>query len=73
MKAWMKTVGVFVVVVFKRALLGGGMCGITVSKFGIWEQRQPVVLMIVQEAVQVLFENLFDSFHLSIRVWMVVR
>ena len=48
--------------------LGGGMLSVVVRKFRERENVKPVVLLIVAEGPQILFEDLVDPFRLTVRL-----
>ena len=49
------------------------MCTIVVSKLCQWQQRCPVVLLIIDGTTQILLQNLINPFRLSICLRMKYR
>ena len=50
---------------------GGGLRGVAVSEFGVWQQRCPVILLIVDVHTQVLFQDLVGALGLPIGLGVV--
>ena len=46
---------------------------IIICEFRKWEERVPIVLLVVAEYSQVLFQGLISLFHLSVTFGMVSR
>ena len=46
------------------------MCCVVVCKFGKGKEVDPVVLLIIDIYAKILFQNLIDSFGLSISLWV---
>lgn len=55
----------------ERSECGGRMRGVVVGEFSDRKECGPVVLVVVREDSEVLFEDLVESFGLSISFWMV--
>ena len=50
---------------------GGRMFGVVVGKFRHWKVLSPIGLIVVDVESKVRFEDLVDSFRLSVRFWMI--
>jgi hypothetical protein len=55
----------------QRRSAGGCTQSVVVSKFSEGKERRPVVLLVVAEYTEVLFECLIESFSLSISFRMI--
>ena len=65
--------GMVSVVGEERSLAGRGMDGVVVSELGEGEELLPVVLLVVAEGTQVLFEDLVDALGLAVGLWVERR
>ena len=54
----------------ERAFAHGGMDAVVVLKGTYGEPIGPVVLMMVKDNAEILFNFLIDTFHLSISLWV---
>src|ERR1700726_1623010 len=66
--AWMETV-----VGEERRHASGRVLGVVVGEFGERQDVEPVVLLMVTEDPEILFEDLVDAFRLAIRLRMKGR
>jgi len=66
-------VGMVPVVGEERSLAGRGMDGVVVGELGERKEFLPVVLLVVAEGTQVLFEDLVDAFSLTVGLWVERR
>ncbi|KAG5332062.1 hypothetical protein C0989_007283 [Termitomyces sp. Mn162] len=51
--------------------LGGCVNMVVVLEFGIGEEFVPVILALIAEEVEILFQLLVYMLHLSVRLWVV--
>ena len=61
------------VIAFKGCNTGGRGGSIVVSEFGKGKDFGPVVLLIVAEDSEVLFQSLVKAFSLTMAFWVVTR
>lgn len=54
------------VIGIKWTVLDAGMDGIILSKFGIWQESDPILLAVVKEALKALLEHLIYLFCLPV-------
>ena len=50
---------------------GGGLRGVVVSELGVWQQRRPVILLVVDIHAQVLFQDLVGALGLPVGLGVV--
>jgi len=55
----------------ERRVLSGGVNLVVVLEFHKWQEPHPIILSLVGEESEILFQFLVDPFHLSISLWVV--
>jgi len=55
----------------ERRVLSGRVNLVVVLELHEWQEPHPIVLSLVGEELEILFQFLVDPFHLSISLWVV--